>query len=131
MEITVITSSIMWPIMLLLWIGFYINTKYYKDLSVGFEKNKGLIIISSILWMILWSLLVANHNITESLANVIISLVWWIILLKSSIVLALPSTFTKAASKLRYSINFIKSFWIICIIIGLYLINYAYYWVSL
>jgi hypothetical protein len=127
METAVITSSLMWPIMLLLWIGFFINTKYYKDIDSGFKKNKGLIIISSILWMILWSFMVSNHNILSSTPELIISIVWWILLLKSSLMLALPTSFTKLVEKVHYTVNLLKTAWLVFIIIWLYLMNYAYY----
>lgn len=129
MEITIITASIMWPIMLLLWIWLFINTKYYKHIWEGFKNNKWLIIITSILWMILWSYMVANHNILNSLADMIISIVWWVILLKASFMIALPTTFTKIMKNIKYTTNLLKTVWILYIIIGLYLTNFAYYWI--
>ncbi|MFK7780452.1 MAG: hypothetical protein QM490_04955 [Candidatus Gracilibacteria bacterium] len=127
METTVMTSSIMGPIMLLLGIGLFINTKYYKNLATGIKENKGLIIITSIFGMILGSFMVANHNILDGAPEKIISIVGWIILLKSSLILALPKAFTKLASKVKYSSNTLKTVGLVYITIGLYLMNYAYY----
>lgn len=129
METAILTSSIMWPIMLLLWIGLFINTKYYRNLAIGFDSNKGLIIITSMVWMVAWSYMVANHNVSLWLPSVIISLVWWAILLKSSLLLSLPTSFTKILGDIKYTINLLKGIWLIFIIIGLYLMNYAYFWV--
>lgn len=129
METTVITSSIMWPIMLLLWIGLFINTKHYKEIATGLKANRGLMVLFAILWMVTWSFLVQNHNLFHGTTEMIIFFVWCIMLLKASFMLALPQTVTKLISKVKYSSNLLKTFWLVHIIFWLYLINFAYYWV--
>lgn len=127
METTVITASMMWPIMLLMWIGLFINTKYYKSLVTDIKKSKGLIIVASLLGMVLWSFMVRNHSLWDGIPEMIIFVVWAIMLFKSAFMLALPMTFTKLIDNVKYSTNAMKTVWLIYIIIGLYFVNYAYY----
>lgn len=127
MNITVLTSSVLWPILLLLWIGLFINSKYYKNTIEHLTDRSHTLIFVWILGMILWSYMVSNNNIFDWKPEIIISIIWWGILLKSSLILALPTTFTELAKKIDYDINAIKTVWIICIVLWLYLLNFAYF----
>ena len=127
METTVLTSSILWPILLLLWIGLFINTEYYKDIINHITDKSHTLIIAWILWMVVWSFMVSNHNIYEWIPQIIISVFWWLALLKSALILALPTSFTRILKKMKYWTNAIKTTWIIYIAIWLYLMDYAYF----
>lgn len=127
MEISVTTSSVLWPIILLLWIGLFVNTKYYKEIINHIIEKSHTLIIAWILWMIAWSYMVSNHNVLLWTPEIIISIIWWIMLLKSSFILALPSSFTKIVKKIKYSSKHLKLAWVIYITIWLYLVDYAYY----
>lgn len=127
MQITVLTSSILGPILLLLWIGLFINSKYYIKTIEHITDKSHTLILAAILGMIGWSYMVSNHNVMDGTPEIIISIIWWIMLLKSSMILALPSTFTEAIKKIKYDVISIKTFWLIFIALGLYLMNYAYF----
>jgi len=127
METTVLTSSILWPILLLLWIGLFINTKYYKDIINHITNKNHTLVLAGILWMVVWSYMVSNHNVYESTPAIIISVIWWIALLKSALILALPESFSKVIKNMKYGKNTIKTVWILYIAIWLYLMNYAYF----
>lgn len=127
MNITVLTSSILWPILLLLWIGLFINSKYYKNTIDHLTDRSHTLIFVWILGMIIWSYMVSNHNVFDWTPEIIISIIWWSILLKSSLILALPTTFTELVKKIDYDINAIKTVWIISIVLWLYLLNFAYF----
>lgn len=130
MNITVLTSSVLWPILLLLWIGLFINSKYYKNTLEHLTDRSHTLIFAWVIGMILWSYMVSNNNILEWKPELIISIIWWGILLKSSLILALPITFTEFVKKIDYDIKGIKTVWIIFILAWLYLLNYAYYGVA-
>ena len=121
------TASVLWPITLLIGIGLFVNTKFYKSMYDTIKKDKSLLIIAAIGGMIAGTYMVANHSIFDSFAELIISLFGWGLLLKSSLILALPQTFTDMVSKMKYSNNALKTAGIVYIAIGLYLINFAYY----
>lgn len=130
MNITVLTSSVLAPILLLLWIGLFINSKYYKNILEHLTDKSHTLIFVWIIGMIIWSYMVSYHNILEWTPELIISIIGWVILLKSSLILALPVSFTQWARDIKYDINAIKSVWLVYIVLGLYLLNFAYYGVA-
>lgn len=130
MNITVLTSSVLGPILLLLWIGLFINSKYYKNILEHVTDKSHTLIFVWIIGMILWAYMVSNNNILEWTPELIISIIGWAVLLDSSLILALPDSFTKWARSMKYEINTIKSIWLIFIVLGLYLLNFAYYGVA-
>lgn len=130
MNTVVLTSSILGPLLLLLWIGLFINSAYYKNTIEHITDKSHTLILAWILGIIAGSYMVANHNIAEGTPAVIISILGWIVLLKSSLILALPQSFTQAIKKIKYDIVCIKTVWIIYIVLGLYLMNYSYFGVG-
>ncbi|MDD2870822.1 MAG: hypothetical protein PHS49_02430 [Candidatus Gracilibacteria bacterium] len=130
MNTVVLTSSILGPLLLLLGIGLFINSAYYKNTIEHITDKTHTLILAGILGIIAGSYMVANHNIAEGTPAVIISILGWIVLLKSSLILALPQSFTQAIKKIKYDIVSIKSVGIIYIVLGLYLMNYSYFGVG-
>ena len=127
MNTTVMASSVLGPILLLLWIGLFINSKYYKYILEHITDKSHTLILAWIIGMLAWSFLVANNNVMQGTPEIIISIIWWLILIKSSLILALPITFTNFIKTLRYDINSIKTVWLTFIVIWIYLLNYAYF----
>ncbi|MDP2090641.1 MAG: hypothetical protein Q8K30_03495 [Candidatus Gracilibacteria bacterium] len=130
MNITVLTSSVLGPILLLLGIGLFINSKYYKNILEHVTDKSHTLIFVGIIGMILGAYMVSNNNILEGTPELIISIIGWAVLLDSSLILALPDSFTKWARSMKYEINTIKSIGLIFIVLGLYLLNFAYYGVA-
>jgi len=126
METTIMISSIIWPIMLLLWVWMLINTKFYQKILNVFVKEKVSVLVSWIGWAVAWIFMVSNHNIWEWTTAIIISILSWIVLIKSSLIIAFPLFFMNIVKKISYPNWLLKIFWIIYILFGIYLTNFAY-----
>lgn len=125
METSAYLASLLGPIMVFVGIGLFINSSFYKKIGKEFAKEKGMLLFSAMLGM-LWGLaIIYAHNIWAFSAEWVITLLGWIMLIKSALFLAFPEDLSKIVSKIKYTGKSIKIFWIIYLLIGIYLIGYS------
>ena len=126
METTISIAKLLWPIMLLIWIGLFINTGFYKKMINDFIENRGLFFLSWILWIIAWILIVSNHNIWTWFPEIIISFIWWGMLIKTTLMISVPKSARYIVKNIKYPNSILKVAWVVYAFLWIYLIYFAY-----
>lgn len=127
MESATMISSIIGPIILLLWVWLLVNTKFYDGIIKAFIKERALVLVSWIWWAVAWILMVWSHNMWWSAPEIVVSLLWWIVLVKSALILAFPWFFMSMVEYIKYPSWVFKVAWIVYVFLGVYLTNLAYW----
>ena len=127
METTITIASMLWPVMLLVWMGLIINTSFYKKLTSSIVNEKALLLITWMMWTVVWIYMATNHNVWTSAPEIIVSLIGWIMLVKSAFILATPNIFVHMAENIKYSKKILKVAWAVYIFAWIYLMNFAYW----
>ena len=121
METSLYLASIFGPLMFVIWISLVVNSWMYQKMINSFLQEWLALYISSLAWFIVWLLLVQTHNIWELSWVLIITILSWIILVKSTLLLIIPSIFEKIVKKMKFSNTMIIIAWIFYVLVWLFL----------
>ena len=126
METSISIAQLLWPIMWLIWIRLLFNSDIFSESKSWLKNEKLSVMISSVWGLIAWILILKSHNIwTWEPWIILISLLWWLIFIKSAILIAVPQLFEKIVEKINYPNWLIKVFWVLYILIW---ICFTYRW---
>ena len=103
MENSLFLGSVLWPLIIVIWIGLLMNSDDYKKLIENFLKESLVVYISGIIFFIFGLLMVYSHNIWEWSWVVIITFLSWIILIKSAFLIINPKIFEAILKKIKLS----------------------------
>lgn len=93
MELSILVAKLYAVVALLLGLGIFVNTNYYKETFSEMLESKIALFFAGVFAAIGGILLVTYHNIWESSWVVIITIIGWIALLKGITLLVFPKTF--------------------------------------
>lgn len=126
METTIDIAKYIWPLLLFLWIWFIVNTSFYLKMFDNFVNERWAFFISWIAWFISWVFIVTNHNIWSWFPEIIISFIWWIILIKTSLILTIPKSMRYLIKNMKCPKNLLIWAWFFYSLLWIYIINFAY-----
>lgn len=122
MDTSIVLAKVMGPLFLILSISILLNKRYYQEVYEEFLDNPALVYLGGLLGIIMGSLILLLHNIWIKEWPVIITVIGWLIFVKSLLLLFLPETFGNFARRLSTSSKLLTFIGIVWLIIGLYLI---------
>lgn len=125
METSIYIAQFLGPILTLIWIRLLFSKDFFQEAKSWMNEWLSLFFIS-ILWVIWWILIVTNHNIWIYSWEVIITFIWWAMLIKSSMLIAFPKIFKYIMDKITYPNWLMKIFWLLYIIFWRYMIYEAF-----
>lgn len=89
--------------------------------------SESIAIYASAVWgFVVGLLMIQKHNIWEFNWAVIITLLGWIIFLKSALLLTIPRVFEDMVKQMKFSNGMIQGAWVFYILIWLFLIFKAF-----
>ena len=118
---TTILAQIMGPVLVAAGVGFLLHPKFYSKMIKDFEEHEGFTYFAGILTMILGLIVVLNHNIWDSFAAGLITLLAWGSLVKGAIFLIAPNLLFSAAHTFYKNKAVMKFAMIFVLVIGAFL----------
>lgn len=103
METSLFIGSILGPVMLAVWLGLLLNASIYQKMIQNYSRESIALYTAALWWFVSWLLIIYSHNIWEASWIVVISLLGWMIFIKSVFLLILPSFFEKLVKKITFS----------------------------
>ncbi len=116
---SVFIGSLLWPLMLILGISLLFNTQLYLKMIKDFRKEPVTLFVSAMRGFVIGLLMIQTHNIWSMTWELIITIMWWAILIKSTLLLLMPNFFYNFAQKCKFPKQMLKIVWII----------YALFWI--
>ena len=128
METSLQLAQIIGPFFIIVWLSMLFNWKNLSKIFLELLESKAMSWTLSFFMIILWLIMITIHNIWIKDWTVIITILWWIILVKWSFIMLFPN-FMLNLSKffLEKCKNIFYVAWILRILIWVYLINIAYF----
>lgn len=103
METSLFIGSILGPVMFAVWLGLLLNTEMYQKMIQNYSKESIALYTAALWWFVSWLLIIYSHNIWETSWIVVITLIGWLIFIKSALLLVLPTLFEKLVKKITFS----------------------------
>jgi hypothetical protein len=116
---SVFIGSLLWPLLLIIGISLIFNTQLYLKMIKDFIKEPVALFVSAMRWFVIGLLIIQNNNIWSMTWELIITILWWLILIKSTLLLLMPNFFYNFAQKCKFPKQMLKIVWII----------YALFWI--
>ncbi len=126
METSLYLASILGPLLFVIWIWLVLNAEMYRKMVNNFLSESIALYASAVWGFLAWLLMIQSHNIWEFSWGVIITLLGWLIFLKSALLLTIPRVFEDMVKKFKFSNGIIQTAWVFYILIGLFLIFKAF-----
>lgn len=122
METSLYLATILWPLMFFIWIWLVLNADMYKKMVNNFLSESIAIYVSSVWGFVVWLLMIQTHNNWELNWTIIITILGWMIFLKSTLLLVIPRFFEDIVKQLKFSNWVIQSAWLVYALVWLFLI---------
>jgi hypothetical protein len=90
MDITIFLAQIWGPIILALGIGVFTSRNHYRQLYRDLEKETLAVLSFGIFGMVLGIIHIQIHNAWDTVAQIIVSLLGWSLLLKATLFILAP-----------------------------------------
>ncbi len=131
MELTLFMSKVVGPVLLLRAVSILIDRKHFVALLDNFEQESKTISFSMVPIAMLMTAIsvVLVHNDTSSLAAILFHLVAWGMIVKTSLLILVPSALAKKSKWIGQS-GFIYVVLFMCFVVGLYLTWFGYFGTS-
>ncbi|MCF7846168.1 MAG: hypothetical protein K9L85_02930 [Candidatus Peribacteraceae bacterium] len=124
---TTLLAQVIGPVIAAAGIGFIFHPKFYKKIMKDFEAHEGLTYVMGIFVMALGIVLVMNHNLWNSLAEIIISIIAWGALIKGATFLVVPNLLFAISKPMVKNAGLMKFAMAVMLAAGAYL-SYVGYW---
>ncbi len=125
-DLTLFVSHIAGPIMLAIGLGMLLNNKHYAVFYKQMSKEPLALFTVAIMTMLMGLLLVLNHNLWGTAAEIIVSLFGWGALIKGLFLLIMPGSVDSFAKNLPLA-KMLPFSSIFAIALGGYLSYVAYF----
>ena len=117
MESSLQLAQIIGPLFLIWWIWILLNKENFEDMIEEFMKSPSLVWITWFFTLTIWLIIVSMHNTWESNWTTIITVLWWITLIKWALFMISPNfilNLSKLAMKCKslFILGWILWFWI-------------------
>ncbi len=119
METSIFIGQILWPLMISIWIWLFFNTEMFQKIIHDILREPLALFISGLMWFVLWSMMLKYHNSWEISRNLLITILWWAIFIKSFLVIAFPKIIFSMIKNYKISLFMLQTFWLI----------YAFIWI--
>lgn len=128
METSLLLAQIIGPLFIIVWIWMLINWNWFSKTLLEIVENKALSWVMSFFMIILWSIIITIHNTRNPDWTTIITVLWWIVLIKWAIIMLFPN-FMLNISKffLTKCKNIFYIAWVLRIWLWAYLCNIAFF----
>lgn len=103
-----------------------LNKKMFKKMLEDFAENAALGYIWWLMALIIWYLIVIYHNTWEMSWTVIVTLMWWIWLMKWILLITSPGRYTSLLKKMAKNKTLPKIIWPFATFLWLFLL-YVWY----
>ncbi len=123
---TLYFASIWGPILLAIGIGIFVSRNHYIQLYRNLEKETLAVLLFGILAIGFGIFHIMSHNVWGSLAEVIISLIGWGLLIKGALFAIVPK-FVERAGEWEAKSKLIPVVGVVLIVIGVYLSWISYF----
>lgn len=90
MEAAMIIAKIMWPVTCLISIGLLINRNWTSIILEEYSQSRIINFIVSLMRTLIWVTIITFYNIWDASVYLIISILWWILLLSGVLWLLMP-----------------------------------------
>lgn len=122
METSLYLASILWPLLFVIWIWLVLNADMYKKMVNNFLSESIAIYVSAVWGFVVWLLMIQTHNNWELNWTIIITILGWMIFLKSALLLTIPRFFEDIVKQFKFSNGMIQSAWVVYTLVWLFLI---------
>ena len=102
METSIFIGQILWPLMISIWIWLFFNTEMFQKIIHDILREPLALFISGLMWFVLWSMMLKYHNSWEISRNLLITILWWAIFIKSFLVIAFPKIIFSMIKNIRH-----------------------------
>ncbi len=128
METSIMLSKIIGPLFITISLSMIINTSIFKKMFKNITKDSIILFISWIFWFIIWMLMIIYHNLWWVWWYTIITILWYITLIKWFSIIIFPDFTVKFSKKITLKKSFIKSVWLIYLFLGSYITFLWYFY---
>lgn len=126
MNTTIFLAQIWGPALVAISIGFFISQKYYVKVYRDIEKEPLAALVFGMVGMAAGIVHILVHNVWGTTPEFIISLLGWLLLIKSTMFIVLPEIVDKAGNwALRAKLNPISK--VLTLIVGVYIVWIGYF----
>lgn len=126
METSLYLASILWPLLFVIWIWLVLNADMYKKMVNNFLSESIAIYVSAVWGFVVWLLMIKTHNSWELSWTLIITILSWIIFLKSALLLTIPKIFEDMVKNFKFSNWVIQTAWVVYTLVWVFLIFKAF-----
>jgi hypothetical protein len=126
MENTILVAKILWPVFIIIWLSIILNKKFYQKMIEKINEEILWLYFAWLFWLVIWLLILNVNNKFWDAKEIIITLTWFIITIKSATVLIYPKLVKNMAKSFSSKITLINIVAIFEIIIWLYLTLNSY-----
>lgn len=123
METSIFIGSILGPVMFAVWLGLLFNAGMYQKMIQYYSNESIALYIAALWWFVSWFLIIYSHNVWETNWIVIITLLGWMIFIKSTLLLVLPTLFEKLMKKITFSNTVVQIAGVFYALIWIFLIS--------
>lgn len=126
METLLYLASILGPLLFVIWIWLLLNAEMYKKMIHNFLSESIAIYASAVWGFVVGLLMIQKHNIWEFNWALIITLLGWLIFVKSALLLTIPRVFEDMVKQMKFSNGMIQGAGVFYILIWLFFIFKAF-----
>ena len=114
-------ARVLGPVMLILGIAVGLRAETLPLLLAGFVQDAPLLLITGAFVLVLGAIMIAAHNVWNSPAAIVVSLLGWITLARGALVVLLPNVVTTIAPYVIRYAPAILAIGVVLALIGLWL----------
>lgn len=126
MENTILVAKILWPVFITIWLSIAFNKKLYMKMIDKVTEEILWLYFAWLFWLVLWLLILNVNNSFNNAIETIITITWFIITIKSWIVMVFPKIVKIITKNISPKWIIINTMAILEILIWLYLTISSY-----
>lgn len=125
-DTTMLVAQLIGPVYLVVGLGLMLSKDYYKKVYGSIMESGLAVMLSGFMSLIVGLLIVLNHNLWGSLAEVIVSLIGWGAMIKGTVILLKPDAFNGLVEYFKKD-NMIMFAGLLATVIGIYFTVLGYF----
>lgn len=126
METSIYFAKIIWPLLIVIALSLILNFNNYKLMIKKMWDNPLILFLSGLSAYVMGILIVLNHNVWALNWFVIITIIWWVWLIKWISIILFPNFAPVFINKLKITKSLMSFIWILYLILGL-CVTYVWY----
>lgn len=121
METSIFLARLLWPLFMVISLSLVLNGNTFDHIIKEFPKNPYVLYLSGLMAYLMGALIILNYNSWELNWFIIITIMWYMALIKWMVILLFPEFMMKASKMIKFSRWLLILVWIIYFILGAYL----------